>query len=227
MPSSGAPRTTSRPIASIRAGTSARVRTGATAGNLVGSSSSIAGPAGGSSQSNAGMLTLRVCASLAAPANPEVPGDDRGRPSESGRLSTHVLTQVQDHGQARARPRRFGANIRFRNCFMRVPRATMGMLPSRQPRLAAPLRDRARRRAAGSDQPMSDNAGWGGQPDGPTPDQPGTGPSGYGAPLPRYPPPGGQPPTYGQPPPGYGPPPPYGQPPPAHAHPPPPRQPGH
>src|SRR5258706_15602051 len=167
------------------------------------------------------MLTLRVWANLAAPANPEVPGHDRLRPSESGRLPTHMLRQVQDHGPARARPRRFGANIRFRNCFMRVPRAPRGMLPSRQPRLAAPLRDRARRRAAGSDQPMSDNAGWGGQPDGPHPDQPGTGPSGYESPLPLYPPQGGQPPPDGQPFPGYGQPPPrYGQPPPGYGRPP-------
>src|SRR5262249_61753893 len=81
-------------------------------------------------------------------------------------------------------------------------RATMGMLPSRQPRLAVPSPDLARRRAAGSDQPMSDDAGWGGQPDQPRPyGQP---PGGYG------PPPGG----HGQPPGGHGPPPGgHGQPP--------------
>jgi hypothetical protein len=55
---------------------------------------------------------------------------------------------------------------------------------------------------------MSDNAGWGGQPDQPPPYGQ---PPQYGQPLYGQPPPYGQPPQYGQPP--YGQPPPHGQPP--------------
>jgi hypothetical protein len=58
IPSKGAPRTTRRLIASISAGTSAQVTNVSSAGSLVWSRSSTAGPSGGSSQRKAMMLTL-------------------------------------------------------------------------------------------------------------------------------------------------------------------------
>jgi len=58
-PSRGAPRTASRLIASTRESTSRQVSTVSVPGSLVWSSSSMAGPSGGSSQRSGGMSTLR------------------------------------------------------------------------------------------------------------------------------------------------------------------------
>src|SRR5215472_8932863 len=112
-----------------------------------------------------------------------------------------------------------GVKVRIRDLRdLRLPclRATMSMLQAAHRPACRSRRSRHRTGPQGSNQVMSDNAGWGQPPYGEPPydqppyGQPGQPPPGYGQPPPGYGQPGyGQAPQYGTP--GYGQPP-YGVP---------------